>query len=253
MIAKETRSQSPFLNLLTIGLGVTLGNLAATLLIILWLATAPVPTAALKVQVLIRSLPETWIPGLYQMALVMGFPLQGETTAFWYMARVSGLLAYLMLWGAMVYGLILSTRIFPVLLPARLSFSIHEFLSILGLGFATFHGLILLGDRYIGFTLWHILVPFTAPYEPVWVGLGTILLYLNFLLVVSFYLRKQIGQSLWRAVHYLTFLTYGMTLLHSMVLGSESNWSAIRLMYLATGSVVCFLICYRILTAGRSV
>jgi hypothetical protein len=36
-----------------------------------------------------------------------------------------------------------------------------------------------LGDHYISFELFHLTVPFSAPYQPFWTGLGTIGLYLN--------------------------------------------------------------------------
>lgn len=37
--------------------------------------------------------------------------LAGETTSFWYLSRSSGFVAYLLLWGSVVWGLLLSSKI----------------------------------------------------------------------------------------------------------------------------------------------
>ena len=50
---------------------------------------------------------------------------------------------------------------------------VHQHVSLLGLAFGMFHGLILLGDRYANYRLTQLLIPFaTTAYRPLWVGLG---------------------------------------------------------------------------------
>ena len=108
--------------------------------------------------------------------------------------------------------------------------------------------MILLGDQYINFNLGHILAPFSAPFEPLWTGVGTISLYLYLVIVVSFYIRKRIGHNLWRALHYLTFALYAMTFAHGLAIGSESGLALSQLMYLGSAASVLFLVFYRILS-----
>lgn len=251
MISKQASSSERLLELLSLGIGITLGHVTAALLIFLIFVVGSQANLDLTGESLVQWLPVDWQGALTQQAHVMGFPLQGESSAFWYMSRMSALLAYLLLWGSTLWGLMLSTKIVKVFVPPALTFSIHEFLSLLGLGFATFHALILLGDQYINFKLWHILVPFTAPDKPFWVGVGTLSLYLYALISVSFYVRKRLGQRTWRALHYLTFLTYVMALTHGLVIGSESKLDPMRMIYLASAASVLFLVYYRILSKGK--
>jgi predicted ferric reductase len=251
MISKQASSPEKFLKFLSLGIGITLGHVTAALLIFLIFVVSSQANLDLTGDSLVQGLPVVWQQALIHQAHVMGFPLQGETSAFWYMSRMSALLAYLLLWGSTIWGLMLSTKIVKVFVPPALTFSVHEFLSLLGLGFAIFHALVLLGDQYINFKLLHLLVPFTAPDKPFWVGVGTLSLYLYALISMSFYIRRHLGQRAWRVLHYLTFLTYVMALTHGLVIGSESELGSIRLMYLASAASVLFLVYYRILSKGK--
>ncbi len=175
----------------------------------------------------------------------------GETQAFWYLSRAAGLVAYLLLWGSMVWGLLLSSRILrkmarpPVLLDA------HQYLSSLAIGFALFHGLVLLGDRYITFTVGQILVPFLGTYEPLAVALGQLTLWLSVLLIGSFYVRKWIGPKTWRRFHYVSFAAYLLALIHAILVGTDTQLPAIAIGYATTAATVLFLVSYRVL-AGRT-
>ena len=124
----------------------------------------------------------------------------------------------------------------------------HEYLPILGVVFAAFHALALLGDTYIGFNIWQILVPFTSPYEPFWTGLGSLAFYLFLALIVSFYIRKKIGQKVWRVFHYTTYLAFLTALLHGVMAGSDSGTLGMRVLYLVTGGISLFLVYYRMLS-----
>lgn len=182
---------------------------------------------------------------------VGAFGLAGETQSFWYLSRSSGFVAYLLLWGSVVWGLLLSSKIAKgVARPAAL-LDAHQFLSGVGLGFGFFHGLILMGDRYLAFPLAAVLVPFGSAYEPLLVAAGQIGLWLSALLIATFYVRRWIGWKVWRWVHFSSFLAYWAVVIHAAALGSESSLAWAQWLYLVTGGVVFFLTTYRILTARR--
>lgn len=188
------------------------------------------------------------------MAIGAGaFGLVGETTSFWYLSRSAGFVAYLLLWGSVAWGLLLSTQIGRGRLKAPVLLDAHQFLSAVGLGFAFFHGLVLMGDQYLSFPLAAVLVPFAGSYEPLLVAAGQIGLWLSALLIGSFYVRRWIGQRVWRAFHYIGFVAYWIALAHSIFLGTDSNQLWIQIGYLLTGGSILFLTYYRILTAGKPV
>lgn len=180
---------------------------------------------------------------------VGAFGLTGETQSYWYLSRASGFVAYLLLWGSVAWGLLLSTKIAKGATRAPALLDAHQFLSGIGLGFAFFHGLILMGDRYLSFPLRAVLVPFAGEYEPRLVAAGQIGLWLSALLIVTFYVRKQIGQKLWRLIHYTGFLSFWLVLIHAAAMGTDSNYLWVQFLYLLSAGAILFLTVYRILTA----
>jgi sulfoxide reductase heme-binding subunit YedZ len=197
----------------------------------------------------------SWIPlwlreGISDEATLLGWPLTGETSAYWYMSRAAGLLGYLLLWAASAWGLVVSTKVAKGLIAAPLATGLHEFLSLGALVFSAFHALILLGDGYIDFNLVDVIYPFAASYRTGWVGLGQLGFYLITALIISFYVRKIIRPKTWRSLHYLTFLAYAMVVVHSLTTGTDAGELAVQAMYLGTGGTVVFLIYYRLFTVG---
>jgi predicted ferric reductase len=183
-----------------------------------------------------------WIPGL--SASVLG----PEPKVFWYVSRAMAIVAFVILWFSMAWGLLLSGRLalrWPGMAAAN---ELHQFTSLLGLGFGLLHGLLLLGDHYINFSLVQVLVPFaTESYRPLWVGLGQITLYLWLVIFASFYVRKQIGQSAWRLIHYVSFLAFIMALLHGIFSGSDTQSPLMAVLYWFSAASLIVLTVWRVL------
>jgi predicted ferric reductase len=239
------------LDLSLVAVGVLFGGIVALLVIWLWFDYQTDPSRSLLAIFSANSvgvLPDSLTDYLTSEAQLMGLPLTGQTSAFWYMARSGGIVAYLLLWLSTVWGLTLSSKIITDLVPAPITYGLHEFLSLGAVLFAVLHAVVLLGDQYIQFNIFHLTVPFIAPYEPLWTGLGTLGLYLTTALTASFYVRQQLGQKVWRTLHYLTFVAYGLALVHGLMAGSDSPLPAMKLMYLGTGFTVLFLTYYRLFT-----
>src|SRR5574341_1204377 len=111
----------------------------------------------------------TWLPGL--SASLLG----NEPKAYWYLSRASAMVAYGLLWLSMAFGLIITNKLARVWPGGPTAFDLHQFASLIGLAFALFHALILMGDKYVNYNLAQVLVPFNSSgYKPVWVGLGQI-------------------------------------------------------------------------------
>jgi hypothetical protein len=254
MVNQKTTTQTDLrtmLDVLMIALGMVGGGLAALLGLWLWFDYQAGPANSILTGVsraVVSMLPVAIQTQLGGQAHLMGLPLAGETSAYWYMARAGGVVAYLLMWGSTVWGLMLSTKVVSKQISPALAYGVHEFTSILTIVFAVLHAVVLLGDKYVNFNLLHLLVPFTAPYEPLWTGLGIITLYLTAAITLSFYLRKHIGQKVWRMLHYLTFVAYLLALTHAIMAGSDSGLIVSVLLYWSTGFSVIFLVYYRLFT-----
>ena len=164
----------------------------------------------------------------------------------WHLSRSAGTVAYLLLLGSTVWGLILSSRIVKEAVPAAISLAMHNILSCLALAFTGFHALLLLLDNYYTYTLADLTIPFIGPYRPGWVGLGILSLYMMALVNISFSFRKQIGQKRWRSLHYLSFALFILATAHGIGAGTDSSKMGMQLIYWGSGLLVFFLSSYRL-------
>ena len=146
----------------------------------------------------------------------------------------------------------MSSKMAKGVIRAKLIFDLHEFLPLLALVFTALHAAVLLGDSYIQFSVWHLLLPFTSPYEPFWTGLGVLAFYLMIALVASFYIRSRIGPKRWRSFHYVSYVAYLLALVHGVQSGTDSGTATMQWIYVGTAATILFATWYRILTVkGR--
>lgn len=184
----------------------------------------------------------SWMPNL-ETSLLGTNP-----KAYWYLSRGSSFVAMSLLWLSMALGLTITNKMARIWPGAPAAFAIHEFVSLLGLAFAIFHALVLMGDHYINFPLMQILVPFaTVDYKPFLVGWGQVGFYAWLLVAFSFYVRKQIGPKTWRAIHYISFLSFCMAFYHGITSGTDTKTLWVQSYYWISGASLLFLLVYRIL------
>lgn len=185
-------------------------------------------------------LPE-WLPQL--SATILG----PEPKMYWYLSRGSAFAAYGLLWMSMAFGVAISNKLARVWPGGPHALDLHDFASLLGLGFALFHALILLGDRFIDYNLAQLLLPFGSyNFKPFWVSLGQLALYLWLVVALSFYIRKQISPRAWRVLHYGSFVVFLFALVHGLTSGTDSGQAWASWIYWTTGSSLLFLVIYRI-------
>jgi sulfoxide reductase heme-binding subunit YedZ len=164
----------------------------------------------------------------------------------WYTVRALGFMAYLVLAGSVLYGLLLSTKILDAIAHRPVSFALHKDLAIVALILGTLHGVMLTYDQSFAFTPLAILIPFESPYSPISVGVGQLTLYLSVVVTASFYVRRHIGQKTWRMLHYATFLAFIGASAHGIASGSDSGAAWAFWLYLAPITAAIFLLTYRI-------
>ncbi len=165
---------------------------------------------------------------------------------YWYLSRAGGFIALSILWVSMAMGLGLTNKLARRWPGAPAAFAIHEYVSLLGLFFAVYHGLVLMGDHFVDFSLPHLLVPFSIRYEPFWVGLGQLAFYLWVVVLLSFYVRQFIGQKTWRMIHFANFATYVMGLFHGLFSGTDGTAGWAHWYYGISGGTLLALMAYRI-------
>lgn len=183
-----------------------------------------------------------WLPN-------MATSLAGKNPqVYWYLSRATAFVSLSVLWLSMALGLGITNKMVRLWPGAPAAFAIHEYVSLLGLAFALFHALVLLGDHYIHFTVAQIFMPFsTVDYRPTWVGIGQVGFYMWLIVALSFYVRSRIGQKTWRVMHYLSFAMYLMGLAHGLFSGTDSTTTWAQWYYWISGGSLLFLFIYRII------
>ena len=172
-----------------------------------------------------------------------------DHTLSWEIARVGGMLAYLLASGSVVIGLLLSLKLRSSRWPRFLTTELHRFVTVLALAFTAIHGVAVWIDPFTGFTAAEVLVPFASHYRPLWLALGIIGGYLLVAIWASEYVRKWIGYAWWRRFHYLSFVVFLLATVHGLGSGSDTREPWTLGIYVAcTGSVLA-LVAWRVIDA----
>jgi sulfoxide reductase heme-binding subunit YedZ len=146
--------------------------------------------------------------------------------ALWAFGRGTGLVAIVLVTVSVLLGILTrSGRPLPGL--ARFSILlVHRNVSLLSTVFITLHVGSLLLDSYAHLHIIDVYVPFLGSFKPFWQGLGTVAVDLLIAVVLTSLMRRWIGIRIFRAVHWITYLMWPVTLVHAIGNGSDgtSRW-----------------------------
>jgi predicted ferric reductase len=165
---------------------------------------------------------------------------------FWYLARASGVVTFVLVTCSTVLGLLISTRLGDRLFGRPWVFELHNFSSLLSLGFLGLHIGVLIADPWTNFRVVDLLVPGPSAYRPIAVAMGVLAMYGAVLGTASFYVRRRLGYRLWRLLHYTTFATFALALLHGVAAGTDTQTVWMRWLYTLAGTLVACLVVYRL-------
>lgn len=168
-----------------------------------------------------------------------------ELLQTWYLSRAAGLVALALLWLSVVLGLMQATGLLSGLTGPASNVDVHAFAALLSLYAATFHAWILLWDRFVTFRWPELVLPFTANYEPVLLGLGTLAFYGGLGAVITTYLRGWMGPRVWRALHQASVIALAFGLVHGYLLGPDTAVPTVRFFYYFAGWSTALLLAYR--------
>lgn len=158
-------------------------------------------------------------------------------SASWYLTRSTGIVGLLLLTLAVGLGVIDVRRLSTPRWPRFALDALHRNVSLLAMAFLAVHVLTSVIDSFAPISPIDAFIPFVGAYRPFWLGLGALSLDLLLAVTVTSLLRRRLGFASWRAIHWLTYASWPIGLLHSFGTGSDvkSGW-------LLALSVVCLLV-----------
>lgn len=180
-----------------------------------------------------------WISPIMAQAL-------GTIHSGWYLSRSTGMLAYLLGWISTVAGLLITGRQAQQWPGVAQANDIHRQASLASLVMIFIHVVVLLMDKYIGYTWQTLFIPsLSGPYAPIAVGLGQVALPIAVIVTLTAEWRANIGKA-WRWIHVGAFFVYFAGALHGIFSGSDTRIPWIAAIYVLTITSVVFLTAYRV-------
>jgi predicted ferric reductase len=160
-------------------------------------------------------------------------------STYWYLTRSTGAVALLLLTFAIVLGVLDVRRFSTPEWPRFVVDSLHRNVSLLAMAFLVLHILTSVLDSFAPISLLDSFVPFTGSYRPFWLGLGAVSFDMLLAVTITSLLRQRMGYSTWRAIHWLTYASWPIALLHGF--GTGSDVKATWLLALSVGCLVVVL------------
>jgi hypothetical protein len=167
----------------------------------------------------------------------------------WEIIRASGLVAYALLAASALWGLLVSTKLLGRSVSAKALTYTHEGLAVAAVLATAGHAVALVLDSYIDFDAAAVLVPGASEWNPAAVALGVVAMWLAVVITFSFYVRKWIGQRVWRSIHLLSLGGFASALIHGIAAGTDAGNPAVVALYAFTGAAVVGLSVVRIVRA----
>jgi predicted ferric reductase len=169
----------------------------------------------------------------------------------WYTTRAAGAVSLVLLTAVVILGVLSALRFKTAGWPGFLTTGLHRNVALVTLVFLGLHIVTAVVDPFTHLGWLSAIVPFSSYYRTFWLGLGTIAAELLAAIVVTSLLREYIGHAAWRVIHWLSYASWPVGVVHGLGTGTDA-WSA----WFFTLTLVCvaavgFAVVYRLVAGSR--
>lgn len=170
---------------------------------------------------------------------------------WWYLARASGIVAWLMLTASVLWGVMLASDAIPARGRRVRRLGMHRWLAGLTLVFIAGHLGALLADRAAHMRLVELAVPYVGSWRPTAIALGVIALWLVVAVEVTALLARKLSRRWWRDIHIAGYGAFWAVTIHGALAGSDATRPLYQITALAAVAVSAFAVSYRVLARGK--
>jgi sulfoxide reductase heme-binding subunit YedZ len=142
-----------------------------------------------------------------------------------------GLIATAVLSFNFLLGILLSTayrrsplwKRMPALVKKVSLDDLHNWTAYVALALALAHPLLLLMDKSLRYRVADIVLPVSAPHQPVWTMLGALALYALLVVIVTTQkvVKRRLGFRAWKNIHLISYGTALLFVIHGIVMDPE--------------------------------
>jgi sulfoxide reductase heme-binding subunit YedZ len=142
-----------------------------------------------------------------------------------------GLIATAVLSFNLLLGILLSTayrrsplwkRMPPFVRGVSLD-DLHNWTAYIALALALAHPILLLGDKSLRYRISDIVLPVSAPHQPLWTVLGSLALYAVIVVIVTTQkaVKRRLGFRVWKNIHLISYGTALLFVTHGIFMDPE--------------------------------
>jgi sulfoxide reductase heme-binding subunit YedZ len=169
-----------------------------------------------------------------------------QGTLPWFVARSSGLVAWALLASAVIWGLLMTSKLVRQWVKNSWLLDLHRWLGGLALVFTGVHVAAILADTYVHFGLTSVLVPFASHWHPAAVAWGVASLYLLTAVELTSLVRRRLPHRVWRRVHLFSFPLFITSTIHGLSAGTDARTHLAVIGALLTVTAVAVLTALRL-------
>jgi len=161
------------------------------------------------------------------------------------------MVAWALLTLSILWGFFVTTRVLGAKPRAPWLLDLHRFLGGLAVVFVVVHLVGLFVDRFVGFSVADLVVPFVSSYETVAMAWGIVAFYGLVAVELTSLAMQRLPRSLWKWIHRTSYLLFAFATVHSLLVGTDVD-NPIVLWLAGIGvAEVAFLVVVRLVVRGR--
>ena len=165
---------------------------------------------------------------------------------WWYVARASGIIAWLLLTASVIWGILLSTDAFPTHRRPAWLLDLHRWLGGLTVAFVGAHLAALVADNYTHFGLADLAIPYASQWRPGAVALGVVATWFLVAVELTSLAMRRLPRKLWRAVHLTSYVAFWLARLHAAFAGTDATNRIYQLTAAASIAAIVWALVYRL-------
>jgi DMSO/TMAO reductase YedYZ heme-binding membrane subunit len=170
---------------------------------------------------------------------------------WWWVSRASGIVAWLVVAAAVLWGLLASTKFIRRRGVPAWVLDLHRYLGTLTIVFVAIHVGSIYADSFVKFGPRELFVPSASTWRPHAVNWGIFSTYLLVAIQTTSWMMRKLPRKLWHRIHVLSLPMIVMATVHAFLAGSDRHNRAVQWGALVVLMAVLFLLAVRIVTPSR--
>ena len=179
---------------------------------------------------------------------------------WWYLSRISAMVAWALMALSMVWGVLLASRVFRGLDNPGWLKDLHKYLSTLTILMAGIHTTALTLDPFVHFTALDLIVPGRATYDgatptiELSLAIGVIAFWAMSIVYLTSLVMDKLPRWLWKSIHYLAYAIFFAVGIHAAFSGTDvGTWwyAAVSIAVITLGMLAVIIRLTVVALAGR--